>query len=159
MTSESKIVSRSPEDTMAAGECLGRTLGPGAVVAVEGELGCGKTCFIQGVVRGLDVPTRATSPTFVLINHYRGRLPVYHVDAYRTATLTELTDLGLQELFDGEAVTLIEWAEKTRPLLPADTITISISGVGDEPREIVIRRGRTERPYPNGDVDRAAPAP
>ena len=68
--------SASPEETAAAGERLGRTLGPGAVVAVIGELGAGKTCFVQGLVRGLGGSTRATSPTFVLINEYRGRGPV-----------------------------------------------------------------------------------
>src|SRR5581483_638759 len=105
-------------------------------------LGAGKTCFIQGVVRGLGVPGRATSPTFVLINEYRGgRLPVYHVDAYRTGSLAELQDLGLPELFDGEGVTLVEWADKLEPLLPARTIRVHLEGVGDEPRVIAIRRG------------------
>lgn len=141
MGAETRIITRSPEETIAVGERFGRRLGPGAIVALEGELGAGKTCFIQGVVRGLDVKTRATSPTFVFVNRYQGRLPVYHVDAYRTTTLTEIIDLGFQELFESEAVTLIEWAEKARPLLPARVITVSISGVGDEPREIVIGEG------------------
>src|SRR5438034_6219622 len=74
----------SAEQTEAAGERLAAMLRPGDVVALVGELGAGKTCFIQGLVRGLGATTRATSPTFVLINQYRGRLPIYHVDAYRT---------------------------------------------------------------------------
>ena len=134
------IESQSPEATRRAGEALGRTLGPADVVALTGELGAGKTCFVQGVVQGLEVTTTATSPTFVLVNEYRGRLPVHHVDAYRTETLTELVDLGLLELFDADGVTLVEWADKLRPLLPARTIDVHVSGVGDEPREIVIRR-------------------
>ncbi len=142
MTAATTLTARGPEETAAAGERLAATLGPGDVVALTGELGAGKTCFIQGVVRGLGVPGRATSPTFVLINEYRGgRLPVYHVDAYRTGSLAELQDLGLPELFDGEGVTLVEWADKLEPLLPARTIRVHLEGVGDEPRVIAIRRG------------------
>ena len=130
--------SASPEETAAAGERLGRTLGPGAVVAVIGELGAGKTCFVQGLVRGLGGSTRATSPTFVLINEYRGRVPVHHVDAYRTTSLAELQDLGLDELFRGDGVTVVEWADKLLPLLPADAIRVTIEGVGDEVRRLII---------------------
>jgi tRNA threonylcarbamoyladenosine biosynthesis protein TsaE len=134
-----EIISASPEETQDAGERLGRGLGPGAVVALTGELGAGKTSFIQGLVRGLGVTTRATSPTFVLINQYRGRVPVYHVDAYRTDSLTELIDLGLLELMGGEGVTVIEWADKLVALLPPETIHVHIEGVGDEPRILTIR--------------------
>lgn len=130
--------SRSPEETQRLGEALGRRLKAGDVVATIGELGAGKTCFLQGLVRGLGVTETATSPTFVLINQYRGRLPVYHVDAYRTTSLTELLDLGLEELFYGEGVTVVEWADKLLPLLPPHAVTVRISGLGDEPREIVI---------------------
>ena len=130
--------SRSPEETQRLGETLGQRLKAGDVVATIGELGAGKTCFLQGLVRGLGVTETATSPTFVLINHYRGRLPVYHVDPYRTTSLAELLDLGLEELFYGEGVTVVEWADKLLPLLPPHAVTVRISGLGDEPREIVI---------------------
>ena len=135
-----EIVSASAEATETAGERLGATLGPGAVVALTGELGAGKTCFVQGLVRGLGASARATSPTFVLVNQYRGRVPIHHVDAYRTSSMTELMDLGLSEMLGGESVTIIEWADKLTPLLPSDTIHVHISGVGDEPRTITIRR-------------------
>jgi tRNA threonylcarbamoyladenosine biosynthesis protein TsaE len=115
-----EIVSASAETTEAAGERLGATLGPGAVVALTGELGAGKTCFVQGLVRGLGASARATSPTFVLVNEYVGRVPIHHVDAYRTDTMTELID-------------------KLTPLLPPDAIRVHIAGVGDEPRTITIR--------------------
>jgi len=141
VTATTTIVSASPEDTEVAGERLGRTLGPGDVVALTGELGAGKTCFVQGIARGVGVTTRPTSPTFVLINEYRGRLPVHHVDAYRTNSVTELADLGLEEMIDGDAVTVIEWAEKAGPLLPKRTIHVHIEGVGDEPRTIRIEPG------------------
>jgi tRNA threonylcarbamoyladenosine biosynthesis protein TsaE len=132
----------TPEQTASAGEALGRTLGPGDVVALYGDLGAGKTCFVQGLVRGLDVTTQATSPTFVLVNEYRGRLPVHHVDAYRTGGLTELIDLGLLDLIDGDGVTLLEWADRAEPLLPARSVRVRIEGLGDEPRAVTIEDPR-----------------
>lgn len=137
MTTE-RVETESPEETEAVGERLAATLRPGDVVALTGELGAGKTCFTQGLTRGLGVSRRAVSPTFVLVNEYRGRLPVHHVDAYRTESLTELLDLGLDELFAGEGVTVVEWADKLLPLLPPDAIHVHIEGVGDEPRTITI---------------------
>jgi tRNA threonylcarbamoyladenosine biosynthesis protein TsaE len=128
----------SPEATAAAGEALGRGLAAGDVVALYGELGAGKTCFVQGLTRGLGVTTHATSPTFVLVNEYRGRLPVHHVDAYRTGSLAELIDLGLLDLIGGDGVTVIEWADRAEALLPERTVRVSIDGVGDEPRTLTI---------------------
>jgi len=133
-----KLTTTSPEATDAAGERLGATLEPGDVVALSGELGAGKTVFVQGLVRALGVTTGATSPTFVLVNEYRGRIPVHHVDAYRTTSLAEVLELGLEEMMDGEGVTVVEWAERLEPLVPARAVRVSITGVGDEPREITI---------------------
>lgn len=135
-----RIESATPEDTQAAGERLGASLEPGDVVALTGELGAGKTCFTQGLTRGLGVPRRAVSPTFVLVNEYQGRLPVHHVDAYRTGSMTELLDLGLDEMFSGDGVTIVEWADKLLPLLPARTVRVHIEGLGDELRVITITR-------------------
>lgn len=132
------LVSGSAEETAAAGERLGARLGAGAVVALTGELGAGKTCFVQGLVRGLGVTSGATSPTFVLVNEYRGRVPVHHVDLYRTGSLTELLDIGLDEMLSGDGVTVVEWAERAEPLVPADAVRVHIEGVGDEPRRITI---------------------
>ena len=138
MRSTETVTSMNPEETQAAGERLGARLAAGAVVACIGALGAGKTCFLQGLARGLGVESPVTSPTFVLVNQYRGRVPVYHVDAYRTQTLTELLDLGIEEFLHGDGVTVIEWADKLLPLLPSRTITVTITGLGDEPRRIVI---------------------
>jgi tRNA threonylcarbamoyladenosine biosynthesis protein TsaE len=132
------VVTRSAEETRAVGERLGARLKAGDVVACIGELGAGKTCFIQGLARGLGVAGDVTSPTFVLVNEYRGRLPVHHVDAYRTGSLSELVDIGVEELFWGDGVTVVEWADKLLPLLPPRTITVTLTGLGDEPRQIVI---------------------
>jgi tRNA threonylcarbamoyladenosine biosynthesis protein TsaE len=147
----SPIVSRSAEETEEIGARLGRTLGAGDVVGLCGELGAGKTCFARGVARGLGVVGRTASPTFTLVHEYRGPRPVYHVDAYRVDSLADLRDLGLDEYFDGEGVTLVEWADKMRPLLPARTICVRIDGVGDEPRAITVRRPGGE-PSARGDA-------
>src|SRR5438046_10640701 len=85
----------SAEETEAAGERLAAALAPGAVVALVGELGAGKTCFIQGLVRGLGATTRATSPTFVLINEYGGRVPIQQLEAYRTQGLVAPVELAV----------------------------------------------------------------
>ena len=140
--SGTSLTAETPEATAAAGEALALSLGPGDVVALYGELGTGKTCFVQGLARGLGVQTRATSPTFVLVNEYRGRLPVHHVDAYRVAGLDELIDLGLLDLMGGDGVTLIEWADRAEPLLPARTLRVRIAGLGDDPRTLTIEDPR-----------------
>lgn len=138
------VETATAEETEALGAQLAERLAPGDVIALTGDLGAGKTCFTQGVARGLGVRGRAVSPTFVLVNEYHGRLPVHHVDAYRTESLTELLDLGLEELFGGDGVTIVEWADKLAPLLPGRTIRVHIDGVGDEPRRITIRHGVPE---------------
>jgi tRNA threonylcarbamoyladenosine biosynthesis protein TsaE len=134
------ISTQSAEETRGAGERLAGSLGPGDVVALTGELGAGKTCFVQGLARGLGAGTWPTSPTFVLVNEYRADLPIHHVDAYRVAGPAEMVDVGLLELIDGDGVTVIEWADRVAPLLPERTIHVAIDGVGDEPRTISIRR-------------------
>jgi tRNA threonylcarbamoyladenosine biosynthesis protein TsaE len=139
------LVSDSPEATAAAGERLGARLGRGDVVALTGELGAGKTCFVQGLVRALGATTAATSPTFVLVNEYRGRLAVHHVDVYRTQSLTELLDFGLEELIASDGVTVVEWADRCEPLLPRRTIRVHLAGVGDEPRRITITEPTRDR--------------
>jgi len=138
MSARTTLTSLSPEDTQAAGERLARTLAPGDVVALTGELGAGKTCFVQGLARGLGATTRATSPTFVLVNEYRARLPIHHVDAYRVSGPADMIDVGLLDLIDADGVTVIEWAETIRSLLPDRTIEVIIEGLGDDPRTITI---------------------
>ena len=141
MSPRATISTQSAEETRGAGERLAGSLGPGDVVALTGELGAGKTCFVQGLTRGLGAGAWATSPTFVLVNEYRADLPIHHVDAYRVAGPAEMVDVGLLELIDGDGVTVIEWADRVAPLLPERTIHVAIDGVGDEPRTISIRRG------------------
>jgi len=113
------------------GERIGRALGPGLVVALFGELGAGKTTFTKGLARGLGSSDLVHSPTFNLIHEHRGRTPIYHFDLYRLKSSVELEDLGYEEYFYGEGVSIIEWPEKCLGLLPADHIEIRISGQDD----------------------------
>jgi tRNA threonylcarbamoyladenosine biosynthesis protein TsaE len=133
-----RLLAESPEATQLAGERLAARLRAGQVVALIGELGAGKTCFVQGLLRGLGVSAEVTSPSFVLVNQYRGRVPVYHADVYRVSSMTELLDLGLDEMWSSRGITVIEWADKLLFLLPANAVTVRIAGLGDEPREIDI---------------------
>ena len=138
MSPTAEFVTRSADETERVGERLGRRLVPGDVVALSGELGAGKTCFIRGLARGLGVTQGVSSPTFVIVNQYTGRMPVFHIDAYRTESLTELLDIGFDEYVSGDSVTVIEWSDKLEPLLPPAAIRVRISGLGDEPRTIRI---------------------
>src|SRR5207237_6989055 len=129
------VVCRSPEATQALGTRLGRRLREGAVVACTGELGAGKTCFLQGLARGLGVTADVTSPTFVLVNLYQGRLTVYHIDAYRTESLSELVDVGIEEMIHGSGVIIIEWEDKILSILHSTSFTVSLWALGDGPRD------------------------
>ena len=132
------VTCASAEATRALAAMIARRATPGTVVALTGDLGAGKTCFIQGLAEGLGVEGPVTSPTFIMIAEHAGRLPLYHVDLYRTERLAEIRGLGLEELLDGGGVTAIEWAEKAEPLLPARAIRVRIRGAGDEPRTVEI---------------------
>lgn len=142
------VVSQSPEETQALARRLAARLGPGDVVACYGELGSGKTCFIQGLAEGLGVAGPVTSPTFILIGEYQGRLPVYHIDLYRLDSFEEILALGVEECLYGRGVTLIEWAEKLEPLLPPHAIRVRLQGLGEEPREIRLEGVSPEAPPP-----------
>ena len=133
-----RLSSESAEATREIAARLGRQVRPGEVIALSGDLGSGKTCFVQGLAKGLAVAESVTSPTFVLIAEYEGRLPLNHVDLYRTDRLDEIRALGLEELLDGNGVTVIEWGEKAELLLPTRTVRVRIGGVGDEPRTIEV---------------------
>lgn len=128
----------SAEATRALAAGLGRWATPGTVVALSGDLGAGKTCFIQGLAAGLGVEGPVTSPTFIMIAEHAGRFPLYHVDLYRTESLEEIRGLGLEELLDGPGITAIEWAEKAELLLPLRAVRVHIRGAGNEPRILEI---------------------
>jgi tRNA threonylcarbamoyl adenosine modification protein YjeE len=130
--------SESPEATRGLGAALGRLAQPGDVIALYGDLGAGKTCLVQGLAAGLGVTEPVTSPTFILIAEHAGRITLHHVDLYRTETLDEVRALGIEDLFGGDGVTVIEWGDRAEPLLPDSAVRVTIQGVGDEPREIAV---------------------
>jgi tRNA threonylcarbamoyladenosine biosynthesis protein TsaE len=131
-----EIFSSSPEDTDAAGERIGRLLRPGAVLALRGALGAGKTCFAKGVARGLGVSEAVTSPTYTIISEYSGRIPFYHIDAYRLTGDDDFESVGGRELLSGAGVTLVEWSERLSASLPDDAITVEITITGETSRLI-----------------------
>jgi tRNA threonylcarbamoyladenosine biosynthesis protein TsaE len=133
-----RLSSDTAEATREIGAQLGRQARPGDVFALYGDLGVGKTCLIQGLAAGLGVTGPVTSPSFILIAEHIGRLPLHHVDLYRTEDLDEIRALGLEDLLDGDGVTVIEWADKVEPLLPEHSVRIRIRGVGDETRDFEV---------------------
>jgi tRNA threonylcarbamoyladenosine biosynthesis protein TsaE len=132
----------SPEQTKRAGRALAECLEPGDVIGLEGDLGAGKTLFVQALARGLSVPddVPVTSPTFTLINEYHGgRMPVYHADLYRLERERELDELGLDELARrADGVVAVEWCDRFDVLF-GDYIVIRISVTGDSSREAEVR--------------------
>ena len=143
MNTEQKIVTHSPEETHRVARELLETLKSGAVLAFHGDLGAGKTCFVQGLARAMGVRRAVGSPTFTLINEYSGTGPkLYHVDLYRIRDSHEALGLGLDEYIHGDGITAIEWAERVADLLPKTTTHIQMSpGRQPEQRLIVIQQG------------------
>ncbi|MEW6423499.1 MAG: tRNA (adenosine(37)-N6)-threonylcarbamoyltransferase complex ATPase subunit type 1 TsaE [Bacillota bacterium] len=129
----------SAEETFLLGERLGALMEPGDVLCVSGELGAGKTVLAKGLARGLGITAAVTSPTFTLINEYAGRLPFYHLDAYRLSNPAELADLGCEEYFYGAGVTLVEWAERVAEILPPERLDVRIENVAGEANARQIR--------------------
>ena len=145
----------APEDTRAVAAVLADVLRAGDVVALTGELGAGKTCFVQGAAAALGVDERVTSPTFVLRREYAGRVPVLHLDVYRLDVLQEVLDLGYEDALDRSSVTFIEWGDAVAPLLPPDHLEVELrlpapdelvaDGAGPEPRHVVVRAHGLDR--------------
>jgi tRNA threonylcarbamoyladenosine biosynthesis protein TsaE len=130
----------SLEATDAFGRRLGGLLWPGAVVALVGELGAGKTHLARAVALGLGVPDGrvVTSPTFVLVQEYQGRLPVFHFDAYRLRSEAEFAELGAEEYFQSGGVCLVEWADRVPHCLPPEHLRVSLQITGQTARRAVL---------------------
>ena len=128
------------EATHALGVSLGARLFEGAVIALEGGLGAGKTHLVRGIAEGVGVPDLrvVTSPTFVLIQEYHGRLPLYHFDAYRLPSPEAFLALGAAELLEGEGACVVEWADLVDSCLPAERLRIVLRVTGEHSRQAVM---------------------
>lgn len=131
------VVSKSPEVTRRIGELLGELLKPGDTVCLYGDLGAGKTNFSFGIAQGLAVEADyVPSPTFTFVNEYRGRIPFYHIDLYRLTDPGELDGIGFAEYIESDGATVIEWAERADDELPADRLSVYLSYLSPESREL-----------------------
>ena len=132
------ITTTSPAETRQLGTGMGKQLGGGMVVALFGDLGSGKTVFIQGLARGLDVPENyyITSPTYTLINEYPGRHTLYHVDLYRLAGPADFESIGLYDILHHKGVAAIEWADRLTDELLAEHVRVQLEITGDNKRKI-----------------------
>ena len=146
MASPETVSTNSELETFALGEKVAGTLEAGTFVLLHGDLGAGKTAFVRGMAAGLGGnPDDVSSPTFVLIQHYKGRTPLVHVDLYRLDTAAAVDDLGLEELASG-AVVAVEWAERLpRPI--DGSVTVRIEDLGGDARRITIYVKRGSDPY------------
>jgi tRNA threonylcarbamoyladenosine biosynthesis protein TsaE len=120
------IASDSHARTQALGEKLGRALAAGDTVALVGELGAGKTAFVQGMARGLGVTGAVKSPSFTIVNEHDGRVPLFHVDFYRLESAAELHNIGFDEYFGRGGVVVVEWADRFADALPAERLDVRI---------------------------------
>jgi tRNA threonylcarbamoyladenosine biosynthesis protein TsaE len=134
-----QYISHNEEETEILGTALGNSLEVGTVIALIGELGAGKTRLVQGVAAAMGVErSLVNSPTFILIQEYEGRLPLYHFDTYRLRDVDEFLELGADELMSTEGVCLIEWADRVADVLPEDHLRIEIAITGLSEREFQI---------------------
>jgi tRNA threonylcarbamoyladenosine biosynthesis protein TsaE len=138
---ELDFISHGPAQTERVGQRLGELLRQGDLLLLVGTFGVGKTQLAKGVARGLGSDDLVTSPSFVLVNEYRAgpaaqAMPIYHVDLYRIAEASELPTIGLEELWAGEGVCLIEWPERAQALVPADYLAVHIEHLSETKRRI-----------------------
>jgi len=126
-----ELTTSSVDETRALGEALAELLSPGDVVSLTGELGAGKTGFVQGAARGLGVESAVVSPTFTLVREYDGRLHVYHVDVYRLDRIQDVIDLGFEEMVDAGGVTFIEWGDAIEALLGDSYLQLEFTTAGE----------------------------
>jgi tRNA threonylcarbamoyladenosine biosynthesis protein TsaE len=133
-----ETISRSPEQTRKLGQRLGELAQPGDVVLLVGSLGAGKTCLTQGIAWGLGVVDYTTSPSFVLMREYRGRLPLYHIDLYRLERVAEVADLGLDDYLYGRGMCVVEWADRALSLMPPEHLLIELTYLSPRRRRLCL---------------------
>ena len=144
------IESFGPGDTYSLGQRLGREAKKGDIFCLNGDLGVGKTVFTQGFAAGLGITEPVNSPTFTILQQYdEGRLPLYHFDVYRIGDVSDMDEVGYEDCFYGDGVTLIEWPERIRELLPEHVVTVTIEKnleKGFDYRKITVEGTKHEDP-------------
>ena len=137
---KSAFRTHSPEETQEIGAQIGTQLSPGDVVALIGDLGAGKTCLTQGIAQGVGVYQDQTvnSPSYILINEYEGKIPIYHIDLYRLERLEDIVALGLEDYFGGDGICVIEWGDRMGELLPESHIQVTITAEDEFTRVIEV---------------------
>lgn len=128
---ETVFYSASENDTFAFGKALGELAGPGTFIALNGDLGTGKTVIAKGIAEGLGVRDRVTSPTFNIVKQYDGRCRLYHFDVYRISDPDEMHEIGFSDYLAGDAVVIAEWADMISDLLPGERLTVGLEYDGD----------------------------
>ena len=121
-----RLATASAQQTGALAEAISVVLAPGDVVSLTGDLGAGKTAFVQGAARGLGIEGPVTSPTFMLIREYEGKYPLFHMDVYRLGNLAEVSDIGFEEVLDRGGVVFIEWGDAIEALLPEEHLRVEL---------------------------------
>jgi len=132
------ILTKNEAETEAAGAALGARIPDGAVVALYGGLGAGKTAFVRGMARGMGIDARVSSPTFTIVNEYLGVRELYHFDMYRLGGPDELFGIGWEDYLGRGGVCAVEWSENVSDAFEGDEITVRITRIGDTEREIEI---------------------
>ena len=141
-----RLISRSPEQTQRLGSRLGELAQAGDVLLLVGGLGAGKTCLAQGIAWGLGIEEYASSPSFVVVREYRGRLTLYHIDLYRLDSLEDISALGLDDYLYGNGVCVVEWSDKGLSLLPREHLLITMGYLSDMERGLSLEpRGQRYR--------------
>jgi tRNA threonylcarbamoyladenosine biosynthesis protein TsaE len=136
-----ELAAPTADDTRALGSAVGSLLAAGDVVVLSGDLGAGKTTFVQGAARELGVERGVVSPTFTLVKEYQGRLPVHHVDVYRLERVQEVIDLGLEDLVDPDGVLFVEWGDVVAALLPEARLEVELWARPEDDGRMVVVTG------------------
>ncbi len=144
MKKECSIYLKSLTETRCLGKRLGELAQPGDVICLDGDLGAGKTTLTQAIASGLEVPASCyvTSPSFAILHEYMGRIPLYHMDFYRLHDSSEVAELGFEEYFYLSGLTVIEWSERGRELLPEECLQLRLESTGDDSRLVRCRYSR-----------------
>ena len=133
-----EIITHSAKETEDVGMSLAEKAGPGAVIAMRGGLGAGKTAFVRGFASAMGVSDRVTSPTFTIVHEYEGRIPIFHFDMYRLSGSDELFEIGWEDYIARNGVCIVEWSENTDDIFDSGTITVTIEKLSDSDRKITI---------------------